>query len=159
VDGIVILVALAMAVGVVGTVVPLVPGLALVWGAGLAYGLVEGFGAAGVVAFTVMTLLALAGMAAGWVVPQRAAGRAGAARSSVLLGVAGAIVGFFVVPVVGVAAGGLVGLYLGELRRTRDASTAWQATRATLVGFGLASLVQFAAAVAMAMAWAAWVAF
>jgi uncharacterized protein len=157
VDGLVILVAVAMAVGVVGTLVPLLPGLLLVWGAGLVYGLAEGFGAVGVVAFTLMTLMALAGVAAGWMVPQRAAGRAGASRSSVWLGVVGAIVGFFAIPVVGVAVGGLAGLYLGELRRTQDATTAWRATWATLVGFGVASLVQFGLGMAMALTWLVWV--
>ncbi|MGH9213404.1 MAG: DUF456 domain-containing protein [Acidimicrobiales bacterium] len=155
-DGVVVLVALAMAVGIAGTLVPLLPGLALVWVAGLVYGLVEGFGAVGVAAFTVMTLLAAAGVAAGWVLPQRAAGKAGAARSSVWLGAVAAIVGFFVIPVVGVAVGGLLGLYAGEWRRTGDPATAWRATRATLVGFGLASLVQFAAGVVMALLWVAW---
>jgi Protein of unknown function (DUF456) len=75
-----------MAVRVVGTVVPLVPGLALVWGAALAYGLLEGFGTTGTAAFTLITALAVAGALAGWVVPTRVAGAAGAARSSILLG-------------------------------------------------------------------------
>jgi uncharacterized protein len=157
VDGVVVLVAVAMAVGMVGTLVPLLPGLTLVWLAGLGYGLVEGFGAVGLSAFVLMTLLALAGMAAGWVVPQRAAGKAGSARSSIWLGGVGAVVGFFAIPVVGAVVGGLVGLYLGELWRTHDPATAWRATRATVFGFGLASLLQFAAAGSMALVWAIWV--
>lgn len=153
----VVLVALAMAVGIVGTVVPLLPGLSLVWGAGLAYGLVEGFGTVGGIAFGLMTALALAGIAAGWVVPQRAAGAAGAARTSVWLGAAAAVVGFFVVPVVGAPLGGVLGVYVGERQRTGDPARAWTATRATLVGFGLAALVQVAVGVAMAATWVVWV--
>src|SRR5919109_38793 len=95
-----------MAVGAVGTVVPLVPGLALVWAAALVYGVVEGFGGVGTVAFGVITVLAAAGTLAGWVVPARVAGRAGASRSSVLLGAVAAIVGFFVIPFVGGGGGG-----------------------------------------------------
>lgn len=156
-DGLVVLVALAMAVGIVGTVVPLVPGLLLVWGAGLAYGLSTGFTTVGVVAFTVMTVLAVAGALAGWVVPQRAAGKAGAPRSSLLVAAIGAVIGFFVIPVVGLPVGGLAGLYLAELRRTEAAATAWRTTRATLVSIGVATLVQFLVGVAMALVWAAWV--
>lgn len=151
------LVALAMAVGAVGTVVPAVPGLALAWAAALGYGLAEGFDGAGAPAFAVITALAAAGVVAGWVIPVRVAGAAGAARSSIVLGVAAAIVGFFVIPVVGVAVGGVAGVYAGELRRTGDRAAAWRATRATLTGFGLAALVQLAAALAIAAVWVVWV--
>jgi uncharacterized protein YqgC (DUF456 family) len=154
---IVALVAVAMAVGAVGTVLPLVPGLALVWGAALVYGLAEGFGTAGTVAFTVITALAAVGVVAGWLVPARVAGAAGAARSSIVLGAAAAVVGFFVIPVVGVAVGGVAGVYAGELHRTGDGAAAWRATRATLTGFGLAALVQLAVALAMAATWVVWV--
>ena len=146
-----------MAVGIVGTVVPLVPGLLLVWAAGLVYGLSDGFDALGIAAFTVITLLGVAGVVAGWVVPQRAAGKAGAARSSIWLAAAAAIVGFFVIPVVGVVIGGLVGLYAAEWQRSGDGPTAWRSTRATLVGFGVATLVQFLLALAMALVWVVWV--
>jgi uncharacterized protein len=154
---VVALVAVAMAVGAVGTIVPLVPGLALVWGAALAYGLVEGFGTTGTAVFTVITALVAAGTVAGWVVPARVAGAAGAARSSVLLGVVAAVVGFFVIPVVGLVVGGVAGVYVGELQRTGDGAVAWRATRATLAGFGLAALVQLAVALVVAAAWVVWV--
>lgn len=149
--------AVVMAVGAVGTVVPLLPGLALVWLAGLVYGIDQGFGAAGVAAFTAMTLLAVVATVAGYVVPQRRASGAGATRSSILLGVVGAVVGFFVVPIVGMPLGGVLGIYAGEHMRTRDPAVAWQATRATIVGFGVATLVQFLAALAMIAVWVAWV--
>ena len=151
------LLAVVMAVGAVGTIVPLLPGLALVWGAGLVYGLVEGFGTVGVVSFAVMTLLAGAAAIAGWVVPHRRASGAGASRPSVWLGVVAAIVGFFVVPVVGLALGGVLGVYVGEHLRTRDAGAAWAITRATITGFGIAALLQLAAALAMIAVWVLWV--
>lgn len=157
VDGIVLLVGLAMAVGIVGTVVPLLPGLLLVWAAGLTYGLAEGFGTTGVAAFTLMTVLAVVGAVAGWLLPQRAAAKAGAARSSMLAAVVGAVVGFFAIPVVGLPVGALAGLYLAELRRTDTPQTAWRTTRATLVGFGLATAAQFVTGIAMALVWAGWV--
>ncbi|HEY8547931.1 MAG TPA: DUF456 domain-containing protein [Acidimicrobiales bacterium] len=156
-DGVVVLVAVGMAVGIVGTVVPLLPGLLLVWGSALGYGLYEGFDATGIAAFTVITLLGAAGALAGWLVPQRAAGRAGAAKGSILVAAVGAVVGFFAIPVVGVVVGGLAGLYLAELQRTNDTSVAWRSTRATVIGFGLATLAQFLLAVAMAATWAVWV--
>jgi uncharacterized protein len=155
-DGIVLLVAILLAVGTVGTVLPFVPGLGLAWAAGLLYGLSEGFEGVGVAAFAAMTILAAAGIVAGFVVPARVAGAAGAHRVSILLGAALGIVGFFVVPVVGLPIGGVLGVYAGEHLRTRDGSVAWRSTWATIKGFGFATLLQLAAALAMSAAWAAW---
>jgi uncharacterized protein len=157
VTGLVPLLGLVMAVGAVGTIVPLVPGISLVWGAGLVYGLDRGFGAVGVVAFAVMTGLAVAATVAGYVVPKRRARGAGAPRATVWLGVAGAVVGFFVVPIVGLPIGGVLGIYVGERLRTGDTVTAWRATRTTITGFGIAVLVQFAAALSMIALWLVWV--
>jgi uncharacterized protein YqgC (DUF456 family) len=151
------LLAVVMALGAVGTVVPVLPGLALVWAAGLVYGLADGFGAVGVGAFAVMTALAAAATVAGWAIPKRRASGAGAGRASVWLGITGAVVGFFAVPVVGLPLGGVLGIYVGEHLRTRDPAAAWAATRATITGFGVAALVQLAAALAMIAVWVAWV--
>lgn len=151
-----ILVAVAMAVGVVGTVVPVVPGLALVWAAALAYGIVDGFDAVGIVAMVVITLLGALGIVSGVAIPRRAAGASGAATSSLWLGGALAIVGFFAVPVVGLPLGGALGVFVGEQLRTRDPGVAWRVTRATLTGFGLAALAQLGAGLAMVAAWVVW---
>ena len=154
---VVVLVALAMAVGLAGTIVPVVPGLGLVWAAAGVYGLAEGFGGAGTVAMVVITALAIAGTVVGVAVPRRRAAAAGAATSSMWLGVAMAVVGFFVVPVIGLPVGGVLGVYVGERVRTGDAGAAWRSTRATLVGFGVAAALQLAAGFAMVITWVAWV--
>jgi uncharacterized protein YqgC (DUF456 family) len=157
-EGLVIfLVALAMAVGIVGTVVPVVPGLVLVWGAALVYGILEGFGAVGWTAFAVITVVAVLGAVAGMVLPHRAAGAAGASRWSVWFAFAVGVVGFFVIPVVGVPVGTVVGLFVAELYRTRTVADAWRSTLATLKGFGISTLVQMAAGLTMAVVWVAWV--
>ena len=64
---------------------------------------------------------------------------------------------FFVVPVVGLPLGGALGVYIGERLRLDDGAAAWATTKATLKGFGVATLVQFAAALAMTFTWVAWV--
>jgi uncharacterized protein len=110
-----------------------------------------------VVAFGVMSGLLVAATVAGWVVPKRRASGAGASRGSVWLGIGAAVVGFFVVPVVGLALGGVLGIYVGEHLRTGDGRAAWAATRATVAGFGIAALVQLAAALAMIAVWVVWV--
>ena len=147
------LVLVAMVVGLVGTIVPAFPGLVLVAGAALLYGAVEGWN---VVAVVLVVALFVAGTAAGVVLPSRAAGGAGAARSSLLLGAVLGIVGFFVVPVVGLPLGGALGIYLGERGRLGSHPPAWRATKATLRGFGIGVLAQLAAGVLIVLVWLAW---
>ena len=146
-----------MAVGVVGTVVPVVPGLTLVWAAALVYGLAVGFGNVGAVAFTLITGLALTGIVIGFVVPHRAAARGGAARSSMWFGGVLAVVGFFLVPFVGLVLGGVLGVFLGEVVRTHDPAAAWHATAATVKGFGVAGVLQVLLGLAMVAVWVPWV--
>lgn len=150
-------VAVAMVVGLVGTVLPIVPGLLLVWVAALVYGIVAGFGAVGWVCFGIVTALAVAGTVLGYVVPARASGAAGAARSSMVIGAVVGVVGFFVVPVVGLPLGYVVGLYLAERNRTRDAVAAKQATIATLKGYGKATALQLGTGALMVATWVGWV--
>ena len=147
------LVLVAMLVGLAGTIVPAFPGLVLVAGAALVYGAVEGWNPLAVVA---IVALFVAGTAAGVVLPSRAAGGAGAARSSLALGAVLAVVGFFVVPVVGMPLGGALGIYLGERSRTGAHDLAWRATAATLKGFGIGALVQLAAGILMIGVWLVW---
>lgn len=151
------LVALVMVVGLLGTFVPLLPGLALVWAAALVYGLVEGFDAVGITAMATITVIAVAGFVVAAVVPHRAAGAAGAARSSLWLGVVLAVIGVFVIPVVGLPLGGLAGIFVGERMRTGDNRVAWVATKATMRGFGAAALAQLGFGVTMVLTWVAWV--
>lgn len=151
------LVGVAMAVGLVGTVVPIVPGLALIWAGALGFGIAEGFAGPGALLFGAVTVVGLVGEVAGVVLPKRSAGRAGAGRWSLWLGAVAALAGFFLVPVVGLPLGGALGIYVGEHLRTHDPHTAWRATTATLKGFGLAALAQFSTGLAMVLLWLGWV--
>jgi uncharacterized protein YqgC (DUF456 family) len=153
----VVAVALVMALGVVGTVVPLVPGLGLIWAAGLVYGLLDGFGVVGAMAFTVMTLLVAGGTVAKYVLPSRGGAGRGASRTTLLAGAGCGLIGFFVLPVLGLPLGAVLGVLLAERQRTQDWSAAWYRTRGVIVGFGIGALVEFAAALAMVLVWVGWV--
>ena len=157
--GLVILVALAMLVGLVGTIVSLVPGLPLVWGAALAFGLLTEFGTVGWVAFGVITVLLVVGVGAGIVLPHRRVASAGAPTSTVVAGVVLGVIGFFAVPVVGLPVGALCGVLVAERLRTASWPAARASTKSLLIGFGLAALVQLSAGLAMVLCWVAWVVF
>jgi uncharacterized protein YqgC (DUF456 family) len=148
-----LLVLLVMVVGVVGVVVPVLPGLLLVWAAGLFWAWADGGGWRWGVA-AVLTVLAVAGTVAKYALPARRAATEGAPRTTLLLAAAGALVGAFVIPVLGLVVGGVGVLYLAELRRLGDGRTAWSSTRATLVAVGIGMLVELVTAVLMVATWA-----
>lgn len=154
----VLLIGLLMAIGLGGVVLPFVPGLPIIWGGALLYGFAAGFGGVGWTAIVAITLLGLVGLAASFVLPDRAGAAAGASRSTRLFaGVAG-IVGFFVIPVVGFVIGACLGVLLAQYRRTADWDGAVRSTVAVLKGFGIGMVVELVAGVAMVLVWVAWVA-
>jgi uncharacterized protein len=152
----IILIALLMAAGLLGTIIPLIPGLPIVWGAALIYGLSAGFDGTGWVAFAIITMLAVGGMIAGVVLPHRQLSAGGAPRSTVVAAVVGGIAGFFLLPVVGLPIGAAAAAYLAERARTDDHRTAWAGTKNLIKGFGIGILVELAAGMAMVAAWVAW---
>ena len=150
-----LLVAMVMLVGLVGVVVPVLPGLALIWAAALVWVLLDGGGVTRWVVLGLLTLLLAAGTVAKYAVPARRATSDGAPRTTLLLGVVGAVVGFLVLPVVGLIAGGLLGIYLAELARLRHSRAAWASTRSVLTGIGIGALIELVAGVVMVFVWAA----
>ncbi len=155
--GVVVLVGLVMAVGLIGTMLPLLPGLPIIWGAALVYGVVTEFGVVGWIAFGAITALAVAGMVVGFVLPHRRVATGGAPASTVAAGVGLGLIGFFVIPIVGLPLGAMAGVLLAERARTNDWQSAWTTTKNLVIGFGIGVLVEFATGLAMIGCWIAWV--
>ena len=65
------------------------------------------------------------------------------------------LVGLFVVPVVGLPLGFVLGVFVAELLRVRSTAAAWTATKEALKGTGLAVLIGFTTAVLATAVWAA----
>jgi uncharacterized protein YqgC (DUF456 family) len=148
-----LLVALVMLVGIAGVVIPVLPGLVLVWAAGVGWVWLDGGGPGRIAVGVVLTALLAVGTVLKYALPARSATAAGAPRSTLLLGVVGAVVGFVVIPVVGVVVGGVGGVFLAEMVRLQDAGLAWRSTRAVLRGVGIGLLVELTTAVLMFGAW------
>lgn len=149
-----VVVGLLMAVGILGTLVPILPGLGLVWVGALAYGLSEGFGVVGWVSFALVTLVVGVGVWLGFRLPQRSAADAGLSWVGQLFAVGLAVVGFFVVPVVGAGVGFVVGVLVAV--SVRNGAVAWAATGRTLLAMLRSAAAQFAAAVVAAGVWVVW---
>ena len=147
-----VLVGVAILVGLVGVVVPVIPGSLLIGAAVLVWAIDSEQGAAWAVFAVVVVLLTL-GWAATYVVAGRRVSASGVpTRSLVVAGLSG-IVGFFVIPVVGLLIFFPLGLYAMEHHRLRDAgrarASAWLAIKATALGM----LIELGLALAAATTW------
>lgn len=147
------LLGLVMLVGLLGVVVPLLPGTALVLGAGVVWAaFVVDDGSARWVVLAVMGALFLAGLVLKYALPGRhLAGRL--PRRTLLLGAAGALAGFFLLPPLGLLPGGVAGVYLAESQRARGSGEAWRSTVQVLKAIGLGVLAELTAGVLMVAAW------
>jgi uncharacterized protein YqgC (DUF456 family) len=153
----ILLVALLMAVGLTGVVLPFMPGLPIIWGAALLYGILTDFGGVGLAAMVAITLLGLIGMAASIVLPERAGAAAGVSRRTRLLAGLLGLIGFFVIPVIGFVIGASLGVLLVQYQETEDWQSAVDSTIAVLKGFGVGLLAELGAGVTMVLVWVAWV--
>jgi uncharacterized protein len=153
VDPVDLLAGLAVVVGLVGIVVPVLPGTLLVLAAVLVWALVTGTGEGWAYALAATGVLVV-GNVVKYVVPGRRLRASGVPTRAVVAGGLLGIVGFFVVPVVGLFLGFVLGVYLVELSRVgvRDATPT---TIAALKAVGLSILVELAAALLATSVWAA----
>lgn len=148
-----LLVGLVMLIGLVGVVVPLLPGTALVLASGIAWAvLVVERGTTRWVVVAVMTALLVAGTVLKYALPGRhLAGRL--PRRTLVLGAAGAAVGLVLLPPLGLLLGGVVGVYAAEAQRSRDPAEAWRGTLQVLRAVGIGVLAELTAGVLMVGTW------
>ena len=147
-----VVVGLAIAVGIVGVVVPVLPGAVLVWAAIVVWALVVG-SATGWAVLAIATLAIGGAQVVKVLVPGRRLRDAGVPRRSIAVGVVLAVVGLFVIPVVGFFIGFPLGVYLEERRRLGRHASAWRSTREALRAMGLSIVIELSATVIAAGAW------
>lgn len=151
--GAIVLVALAIAVGIVGIVVPLLPGTLLVFGAIAVWAVVEGDLTAWVT-FGVATLLLGGATLVKYTWPVRRMREADVRTLSLVTGGVLGVIGFFVIPVLGLPIGFVLGVYLAELANRHDQRSAWTSTKHALKGVALSVGVELAGALLATVVWA-----
>ncbi len=149
-----LLVGLVVAAGLVGVLVPVLPGLVLVWAAVLVWALLE-TGTLRWMVLAAVSVLCAGGLVAKYLVAERRMRSSQVPRRSVVVGALLGVVGFFVVPVVGLVLGLLAGVYAAERIRTGRAREAWGSTRSAMAAVGMAVLVELSAGLLAAGAWLA----
>ena len=137
--------ALLFIVGCVGIVVPVLPGsiVALI---GLVIWAVVVQAPEGWVVLALGATLLIAGLSSSLVLTGSRLKRREIPNRTLLFGVVGAVVGMFVIPVVGLFIGFLVGLLLSETVRNRNLSTALASSWVAAKAMGLGMLVELSCA-------------
>lgn len=153
-----LLVGLAVLIGLLGIIVPILPGVILIFAAIAIWAVMTG----GTVAWTVFAIATVALVATGIVKytwPGKRLQQAGVPNRSLIIGGLLGIVGFFVVPVIGLFLGFLLGMYLSEVQRHRAHADAWTSTVHATKAVALSILVELFGGLVAAGAWLAAVLF
>lgn len=148
----VILVAIAIAVGLVGILVPLLPGTLLVWAAIAVWAFVVGTTAAWVVLGVVTAILGV-GILVKYLWPAKRMKAADVSGRTLAAGAVLGVIGFFVIPVAGLIIGFVLGVYLAEFAQRRDRRRAWASTVHAIKGVALSVGVELTAALLATAAW------
>jgi uncharacterized protein YqgC (DUF456 family) len=149
-SGTVIACGILVMVGLFGIVVPVLPGTILV-ALGIGIWASEDGSVAAWTVFGIAAGFLVAGALLKYAVPGRRLART-VPTSTLVVGGLGAVVGFFVIPVVGALVGFPVGIYLAERVRL-GADGAWPSTKAALEAVGASILIELTAALAATCVW------
>jgi uncharacterized protein YqgC (DUF456 family) len=137
-------------------VIPFLPGLVIIWVAGLGYGMAAGFGILGWVMFAIMTVLMLAGSILDNLLMGTSAHKEGAPWWVILIALVAAIAGNFALPIIGGILAALLVLFLIEWLRRKDWRKALTSMKGMLVGCGWAFVFRFIIGMIMIGLWLIW---
>jgi uncharacterized protein YqgC (DUF456 family) len=144
---------IVIGLGVLGVVIPVIPGLLLSWLGVLLWALLgQTHGVLRWVVLAVATAVAVIGAGIKYAVPGKKLKSAGVPNTALLAGGVLGLIGFFVVPVVGLILGFVLGVWLAERVRLGP-ERAWASTKQALAAAGLAMLIEFTAALGIAVVW------
>ena len=126
-----------MLIGLIGLVVPIFPGLLIMWLAALGYGIAAGFETLGIVIFVIISLLALVGSLADNLFMGAGARKGGASWLSIFVALSVGILGTIIFPPIGGLIAAPIAVLLLEYYRLRDWTLARQAVFGMAKGWGL----------------------
>jgi uncharacterized protein YqgC (DUF456 family) len=118
-------------------IIPIFPGLVIIWLAALVYGIIAGFGTLGWVMFAIITVLMLAGSFIDNLLMGTQAHKNGASWVSVVFALIFLLLGNFIIPIP--VLGGLIAafltLFIAEWIRRKNHKEAWKAALGLATGF------------------------
>jgi hypothetical protein len=139
-------------------IIPIFPGLVIIWLTALVYGIVAGFGTLGWIMFAIITVLMLVGSFIDNLLMGTQAHKSGASWVSVLFALIFLFLGNLIIPIP--ILGGLIAaflvLFIAEWIRRKDHKEAWKAALGLAAGFSLAALIRFIMGLVMIGLWMIW---
>ncbi|MFV1949159.1 MAG: DUF456 family protein [Anaerolineales bacterium] len=147
---------LIMAVGLFGMVLPIYPGVVIIWAAALLHGLVTGFATLEIWVLVIITLLMIGGTLVDNFLMGGKARQAGASWTSIGGALLGGLIGTFAFPPLGGIIAAPTLLFLLEYARIRDSNEAWDITKGLLSGWGLSFVARFLIGLVMIVVWTIW---
>lgn len=148
------IVALIMVVGLIGIVIPVLPGLFLIV-IGVLVWSIEQQSSAGWWVLGLTIALYAACLVLEFLIPGKRMRAAGVKTSTLLMGVLVAIPCAIIIPVLGAFIGFPLGIFLVELSRRGGRAQAWAATKHALKAVGLNILIEFVSAILIIGLWVA----
>lgn len=145
-----------MLVGLFGLIIPVFPGIVIIWLAALGYGIASGFSTVGIVIFAILTLLMIGGTLVDNVLMGVGARKGGASWLTIGIALAAGVIGTFVFPPFGGIIAAPAAVLLLEFNRLRDWQKAWEALRGLARGWGLSFIVRFGIGAVMMVLWWVW---
>ncbi|MGQ0716679.1 MAG: DUF456 domain-containing protein [Pseudonocardiales bacterium] len=139
-------------VGLVGILLPVLPGLLLVL-AGIAVWAVPRGDTVGWTVLSAATAIVVIGSVVKYLLPGRRLRDSGVPARTLGTGAVLGAVGFFVIPIAGLVVGFVLGVYLAERARLGDRSAAWPSTRRALVAVGWSILIELATGLLATAVW------
>jgi uncharacterized protein YqgC (DUF456 family) len=150
-----IVVALLMLAGVVGSIVPFVPGAPLIFAGALLHAVATDFNPIGAGRLAILAALGVLGWALEHVAGAVGARRAGASRAAVVGAMIGMVVGVMVAPI-GLLLGPILGAIAGELLSGRAPEASVRAGIGAAVGALTGVVAHFAMALVMVALFVWW---
>lgn len=149
-----------MLVGLFGLVIPIFPGITVIWLAALIYAIAEAMAGQmdiwGWLLFALITILMIAGNFVDNIIIARKLRETGTPWSSIAIGyAAGLVSSLFLTPFAALLITPVV-LYLTEYVRLRDARGAFNSAKGWLIGFGWTFLALVAIGLVMIGLWLLW---
>lgn len=152
-DLITVVCGIAIFIGILGTVIPMLPGVLICWLSVLAWAIFAADGWGRWVVLGLATVVALIGLVVQYAWPGKRLKQAGVPNRTLIIGGLFAIVGFFVIPVLGLVIGFVFGVWLSEQVRLREPGLAWRSTKHALKAAGMYMLVEIASAILIGGVW------
>jgi uncharacterized protein len=151
-----ILTLIVMLFGLFGLIMPVFPGLVIIWLAALGFGIFGGFSAGGWGFFLAITVLMLIGNTADGILMAKKALEHGAAKASLFLAAVVSIIVSLIFSPIGGLIAAPIALYLSEKNQGHTKEEATAITKGLMVGWGWAFVLRVAIGIIMIILWTIW---